>query len=217
MLNVDFHIHINTIATELDSYTKKKVLQLGFRYKAAKIFINKEKGVEKYRDKQYLGLYSCNVKTSKQRDFIFNQSIQLLRSTNHFNGYIESESVADGLVEKFEPSHFINKSVFPLKGLQMVQKRKKADIHIYRPLSAGEDLLHYLLLDNNFYEVQTSTKRIYTIELESMKSAKVMYKLLHGYFIDCGGILELECEVVNDLELSADDFLIRSVVSKDYN
>ena len=70
------------------------------------------------------------------------------------------------------------------------------------------DKLDDLLEDNGFYEVHTKNKKIWTLLIRDIKDSQFLYNQFNDYFKKTGGIIELELELIKDLNIFPEDYLL---------
>ena len=82
---------------------------------------------------------------------------------------------------------------------ELVDEIKKADIHIFRNIRTPADDLDKILLEHDFFEVRTTSSRIFTVETFDSKEGVELFRSLIKYFEKCGGIKKIEYEEVKKL------------------
>jgi len=195
---------VNNLVQKLDADTHKSLLNLGFKYK---------KGFIEYSNsKEHFELFSFKTSQNKVKDEIYRSALNKLRHSDKFIGIIEAETAPIGFTKKFNFKKFRPSIDFPIFEFHFIEKNKGSDIHIYRHHKDCHDFLDKLLLQRGFFEVIIAHKRIWNLELSSFKETKEIYEILIEYFEICGGIIELECEVVNKIDFSRNEFAKRQVV-----
>lgn len=195
MQGIDYHIHINHFLDKLPDCIDD-LLSQNFRFKEATLLRN--------GNKSPLWLIAKKLQSAEERDETYKKVLALVQSDRSFSGYMESETVVyDEIIT--DVLAFNDLSMFPISDINLIDKPKSADIHIYRD-KATRDKLDDLLENNGFYEVQTNDKKIWTLLIEDCKDSKYLYSKLYDYFKISGGVLELELEYIKDLNVLSKNY-----------
>lgn len=198
MSSTQYHIHVNHFATNLPT-SIDQLERLGFKATPAYLVRDGQKSA--------LWLIAKKVSLPLIRDSVYQSARDIIKDDVSFEGYIESETVASNCVTTFEMHSFSASQPFPLHRVNSFCAGKVADIHIYRPRGC-HDALDSLLEANGFYLVETERKKIWTLLLPELRQAAEAYRQLRHYFKTCGGIIELELEVINKLEVVPQNWMV---------
>lgn len=208
MARAEYHVHVNAFGEE-PTEAGARLIESGFSYKKSEIFLDGACS--------YIGLYTRKCATPSSRDRIFADAVSLIRSGDMFVGYAEAESISPELVRKFPFTPFDTQADLPsVPAPAMVPNRKNADVHVYLPRNPPSDVLARFFLSLNFYEVRTPSKRIFTLEAESMFDAKKLYRMLCDFFSRNGGVMEIECETISRIEPAHANFEFRKVAQRGF-
>lgn len=193
--NLYFHIHI--ISTQISELTKIKLTKIGYISKSFLFF--EENGALPFH-------YCCKTKNYSDIIQLWFLGVEILKRDESFIGHISRETISDKFITRYldETSEdFVLSKSFPLINLNAIDiihdPYKKADLHVKRSLSKSKNDLDLVLVKTGFSEVWTTENRIYTIQIESVRDAKNIFKLLKKYFDEVGGINQLSFEIVNEV------------------
>ena len=148
------------------------------------------------------------------------KALQVVKDDEEFQGYIEAETVPEDYSTKFEEIKPYSGRDFPFplpvcKTIEVpVGKHKAADIHVKRGLDLPKDELDKLLLSRNFYEVHTPRNRIFTFQTEWFGDAKEAYKRLYQYFLQAGGVKQVDLEITSKLYRNPKNFPLAKIVPR---
>ena len=204
MRKVEYHIHVNHFEKNLPDCVGN-LLSLGFNIKESSLIRNDIESP--------LWLIAKKVENSTERDELYKEVFSLVEGDKSFRGYIESETVSENNVIKYDPANgFKNCSLFPINKVKFQDCVKTADIHIYRDKTNNLDALDILLEDNGFYEVRTPDKKIWTLLIKDISSSQTLLNNLHAYFKNTGGILELELELIKELKIFPNSYSLPAFI-----
>lgn len=204
MHRAEYHIHVNHF-TDSPPNCLTALSELGFKVTRAAL-------VQPFH-RSSVWLIARKVAAASERDSIYASALSIVRSDPTFFGYIEAESAAFDYVSQFKSdSAFRPLKPFPIDKFVNATKEKVADIHIYR-CRAERDRLDELFEASGFYLVETDRKKIWTLLLSEIKYAGQLYRRLFDYFATTGGVLELELEIINAMELVPRDYTLPAIVT----
>ena len=194
-----YHLHINGL--ELTPNTLLTLQAEGFEYKPSQIFLA---GIG-----SPFHLFTAQTKDITKKEIYWNRALEIMQADGSFEGYIEDETNPQLYFSNNRPFRFLP---FPQLSYDLVDVKKRADVHVYRDVTLERDTLDEVLLAHHFYEVHTSKSRIFTAETATPREALRLFNILKEYFNQTGGIKNLEFEVVNRLVRVPDTFPLRKVI-----
>jgi len=191
-MKTSFHIHANHFGEKLPR-SFADLEGVGFSAKAATIFSDKQPSP--------LWLMGAFPHSAAERDDVYSQALEIIKNDNSFLGYMEHETLTPNFTNRFEPTEFIPKVLFPIqKSVSLTPGKKRADVHVFR--EHGEpDELDKILASKAFYEVHTTNSKIWTLLIQSMPEFHYLQSVLPEYFEKVGGIKKLEFEIVGRVDV----------------
>lgn len=217
MKSNEYHVHVNCYRISEKTITKLEALGLNNDPFT-------ENDQHEFSPKEHYSFYECISRI--QQDSLYKDVLQVLEEDQSFMGYVETETCPLKLKHWFCYKPFLSEKIeFPIARtiLQEVplSSHKACDIHIDRPWECPRDELDIQLQRIGFFEVHTlepvrkkPLERIYTIQTQNIKNAKLIYKQLFRYLQKVGGALKIELEYTHNFSRFPRNFRVAPYITK---